>query len=388
MFLKRERSNVMRLSILVSVFTVAALIFHGAGVVRAATPSCGDTLTSDTTFDSDLDCSGIAANTAALTVGASNITINLKGYKIIGPGTATGCPSFSGDSDGTRGIVVEGFNNVTILNGAITGFERGIRVKDAVDIYIKNIEAYGNAFSAVRVRENAEVMLNRVYFHDNLNDAMGVSSGSQITVRNSRFKDNCASGIFVNATARADIKHCSFIGNYRSAVNFWSAYGSVMNSFLKGNNADSTDSGSSDWGQISIVDAGSVGDIHIRCNVIRDSVDVNGGAIERAIGFRDASEDAPTPFETRIIKNLFVNNPGGGVWFSEDGDNAVIDIQQNTFDNNTPDILLINGSDNWDVDATRNFFTSTPPVVDNGNNTVTDSQLKSPQHCRGERREE
>jgi hypothetical protein len=337
-----------------------------------------------------MDCSGLGEDGVALTIGADNLTINLGGYEIIGPATATTCPATGSDSDGTHGIDIIGFNNTNILNGAVTGFERGIWVKDATGVLISNIEAYDNAFSAVRVRTGVpDIVINNAYFHDNLNDHMGVSAGSHITVMNSKFVDGCASGIFVGpVSASADIQNSYFVNNRRSAVNFWSAYGSVKNSFLKGNNANSTDSGSSDWGQISIVDAGSVGDIHIRCNVIRDSVDVNGDAIERAIGFRDASEDAPTPFETRIIKNLFVNNPGGGVWFSEDGDNAVIDIQQNTFDNNTPDILLITGSKDWDVDATRNFFTSTPPVVDNGDNTVTDSQLKSPQHCRGARREE
>ncbi len=329
-----------------------------------------------------MDCSSLGSSGVGLTVGASNITINLGGYEIIGPATATTCPATEGSTDSTKGILVEGFDNVNILNGAITGFLRGIRVKNAAGVNITNIEAYNNAFSAVRVRDGVpDLVVNRAYFHDNLDDHMGVSGGSHVTVMNSQLVDGCASGIFVNPGGNsADLKNNYIARNHRSAITYWGASGSAENNFIEGNNSDTEFSSSSDFGQISLINLDG-SEILIRCNVIRDSSDVQGN-IERAVGFRDSL----TASTVEITKNLFVNNPVG-IWFSEEGVNVGVDIHKNTFDTNTTDFELVASpiAANWTVDASKNFFAASSPVVsDNGSgNTVTVSpSLKSAQHCR------
>ena len=77
-------------------------------------------------------------------------------------------------------LAESGWDDVTIKNGIITGFERGIRLKNGTGLVVKDIEAHSNDFSALRIRDNAEVKVDNVYFHDNFDDSMGVSTGLSI----------------------------------------------------------------------------------------------------------------------------------------------------------------------------------------------------------------
>jgi len=77
--------------------------------------SCGDTITTSTTLDSDLDCSGEAYG---LQIGASDIFLDCAGRLIKGDDTAS-----------SRGIrAVTSYNNVTIKNCVIKNFAEGIYV--------------------------------------------------------------------------------------------------------------------------------------------------------------------------------------------------------------------------------------------------------------------
>ncbi len=310
------------------------------------------------------------------------------------------CPAFfSSTPNRTLGIRVDGFDNIRILNGRITGFEYGIIVKNATGVRINNIEADNNAFNALSVGDFDAVLstalggvpdlvVNRVNFHDNRNDAIGVSATSSLAMLNSHVVDNCASGIFVAprstggfpadaSPANADIKHSSFVDNFRSAVNFWGATGSVEHSLISGNDANTANSQSSDFGQISLTNLEG-GDISIRCNDIRDSADINN-AIERGIGFRGSST-ATTAVE--VSRNLFVNHPVA-IHFSTDGTLVTVDIHKNTFDDtNATDFELVNNT--WTVDADKNFYVSGAPVITNSGSTLTTAPiLRSAQHCRG-----
>lgn len=247
-------------------------------------PTCGDIVTSNVSLTGDLVCSGLTGTPGtpvfALKVGADNVTINLGGFSILGPasfgaiGTNAGaCPSsFGATTNRTIGILVDGFDGARILNGSVNSFEFGMMLKSAENVRISNVEAANNAFNALSVGDFdgqspsakggvLNLAVDRVYFHDNRNDAIGVSAGSQMSMSNSLVKDNCASGIFAaprsfggfpasTPLANVEIKSSAFVDNFRSAVNFWGAEGSVENSLIKGNNV--TAGGGSDFGQISL----------------------------------------------------------------------------------------------------------------------------------------
>ena len=83
---------------------------------KAAHVSCGNTLTTNTTLDSDLTCSGIG-----LTVGEHNITIDCDGHVIKGTGYAI--YGIANNDYYAR------YDNITIKNCIITGFSGGINFR-------------------------------------------------------------------------------------------------------------------------------------------------------------------------------------------------------------------------------------------------------------------
>ena len=86
-------------------------------VVFAAQPTCGSTLTSNTTLTADLDCSGYSGD--ALQLGANKITLNLNGHTIWGPAGA----------DLFDGVDTEGHKGTTITNGTIKNYTYGVDIE-------------------------------------------------------------------------------------------------------------------------------------------------------------------------------------------------------------------------------------------------------------------
>ena len=85
---------------------VCALIFVGSAAANHV--ACGDVITQDTTLDSNLTCPDRGP-----TIAASNITLDLAGHAITGPGSGPGLELISADG-------------VTIRNGTIRNFAEGV----------------------------------------------------------------------------------------------------------------------------------------------------------------------------------------------------------------------------------------------------------------------
>ena len=98
--------------------------------VFAAQPSCGDTLTVNTTLTADLDCS--LSTGTALTLGANGITLNLNGHTITGP---------AGD-DSYYGVYTTN-NHDTITNGTIQDYGYGVVVSHAKNTAISWLTVIG-----------------------------------------------------------------------------------------------------------------------------------------------------------------------------------------------------------------------------------------------------
>jgi len=83
----------------------------GAGPASASHVSCGDTITADTTLDSDLDCSDLSG-APALTIGADGVRLDLNGHTV-----SSACEV---DCAGTAVIDDRaGYDSVRILDGTI-----------------------------------------------------------------------------------------------------------------------------------------------------------------------------------------------------------------------------------------------------------------------------
>jgi len=109
----------MVLALVVAGFTVL-----GGGQVLASHVRCGETITTDTTLDSDLvDCPN-----NGIIIGASNISLDLNGHTIDGDGTPVDpCPQ--GEACDVGVLNRAGYDRLTIVGGTIRQFGVGIVVE-------------------------------------------------------------------------------------------------------------------------------------------------------------------------------------------------------------------------------------------------------------------
>jgi len=112
-------SRVMVLALVVAGFTAL-----GSGQALASHLRCGDTITTDTTLDSDL----VNCPNNGIVIGASNITLDLNGHTIDGDGTPVDpCPE--GEACDVGVLNRAGYDRLTIVGGTIRQFGVGIVVE-------------------------------------------------------------------------------------------------------------------------------------------------------------------------------------------------------------------------------------------------------------------
>jgi hypothetical protein len=92
-----------------------------------AQPSCGDTITQDTTLTADLtDCSGFAALTVM-----GDVTLDLNGHAITGNAQVG---------------VNAGHGRITLKDGSVSGFLIGVEIARGGDAYVTGITASHNGY--------------------------------------------------------------------------------------------------------------------------------------------------------------------------------------------------------------------------------------------------
>jgi Periplasmic copper-binding protein (NosD) len=110
-------------------------------VASASHVQCGDTLTADTTLDSDVVCT--TAGATGLVIGADNITVLTGDFTIQGPGTAVVPASIGIADDGTShsGVTIRGHTT-------ITGFDTGVDL-DASSSSLQGLTVVGGSDGAL-----------------------------------------------------------------------------------------------------------------------------------------------------------------------------------------------------------------------------------------------
>ena len=95
---------------------------------------CGDTITTDTTLDSDLlDCPGYG-----VWIGADDVTLDLNGHTISGTGAG-------------MGIRNQAFDRVVVENGVVTGFQGGIWLLGTIENRLSNLTVTANDLDGIRL---------------------------------------------------------------------------------------------------------------------------------------------------------------------------------------------------------------------------------------------
>ena len=128
---------------------IAALVMLGSlvpGVNSEAfgnSLSCGDTIFTDTILENDLNC---PPGVDGLTIGASDITLNLGGHTISG-------------NSGHSGVVVWGYDNISVSNGSISGFQYGILGDTANDLNLENVFLENQSYTSILIFNSKDFII-------------------------------------------------------------------------------------------------------------------------------------------------------------------------------------------------------------------------------------
>lgn len=108
---------------------------------RAATLSCGDVITQDTTLTADVGpCAG-----TGLIVAANGVTLDLGGHSVMGDAEARSANDELGPTGRDRaGVVLRQVRNVTVTNGTVTGFDAGVAIVGGGDNVVRRVTARDN----------------------------------------------------------------------------------------------------------------------------------------------------------------------------------------------------------------------------------------------------
>lgn len=133
------------------------------------------------------------ANTIAISVRSSNVTLDLGGFAILGPVTCTGAPVTSCSASGLGSGVTStsNFRNIAVVNGSVRGMGLGGVVLSGPDSRIEGVQA----------TENATVGLSTLragtFVHDTAtaNGGNGIDAGDDSVITGAVARDNAVDGI-------------------------------------------------------------------------------------------------------------------------------------------------------------------------------------------------
>src|SRR3954467_7575534 len=178
------------------VLAVVGVVVLGAGKAPAVQqPTCGDTITTDTTLHHNLtNCPN-----NGIVIGANGVTLNLNGHLVDGDGT----PASGGDSETELcdvGVVNDGHDGVTVRRGSVREFLYGVFVGRARHNRVLGISSSKNLVFGFVVAESARSLVRRSSGSNNVapeGDGMILFRSDHIRIRRNAFRRNPGPGIHV-----------------------------------------------------------------------------------------------------------------------------------------------------------------------------------------------
>jgi parallel beta helix pectate lyase-like protein len=206
--------------VLLVAFALLGATAVGAGPAFASHVSCGDTITADTTLDSDLvDCPN-----HGIVIGADGVTLDLNGHLVDGDGTpAAGCDNQQEPCD--FGLFNDGHDGVTVMNGSVRDFAAGVlfgtTTGRARDNRVLGVSATRNDFTGIGIFSQVRGLVRDSSGDGSLGrDGMGLSLGDSHHVRilNNSFRHNAHVGMETFESYRYLIKGNLFSRNDEEAI--------------------------------------------------------------------------------------------------------------------------------------------------------------------------
>ncbi|MGI9020826.1 MAG: right-handed parallel beta-helix repeat-containing protein [Solirubrobacterales bacterium] len=182
---------------------------------QAQAVSCGDTITTDTTLTEDLDC----PSGSGLVIGAPDVTLDLGGHFLRGNDI-----NENPDKSDT-GIRVSGnYDGVTIKNGTVRDFDRGIYGSDAAGpegtlfyLRVANIAATSNVFGIV-LSKAANGTVEDTQANANTQTGVALVGTDGVTLQNIEASANNDSGVSGNSPDNLNLVDSTISNNRYQGV--------------------------------------------------------------------------------------------------------------------------------------------------------------------------
>jgi parallel beta-helix repeat protein len=199
----------------VVVLIVGCCLGLGAGPAFASHVNCGDTVTGDTTLDSDLvDCPG-----NGIMIGADDVTLDLNGHTIDGDGVL-GCEEFYSCDFGVDNTA--GHDGVTIENGSIGEFATAVSVVDASDNRVRRLLSSHNILGGMLLiaAPGARIEDNSISANGLTTDQAGliVFDSSAVRIERNSVSDNGDIGMFLVGLNDSRVERNAVSGNPEAGV--------------------------------------------------------------------------------------------------------------------------------------------------------------------------
>ena len=185
------------LSALAIVIAVGAVALQAVGADPALANhiACGETITTDTTLDSDL----VNCPSNGIVIGADDITLDLDGHVVDGDGTEfANCPD---DEFCDIGILSFGHDGVSVRDGSVRGFAVGALIGRARENRLLSISAKRNTFFGVVISRSRRSLVRNSSLSSNVppeGDGIGLFSSDHNRIRHNSIRRNAGPGIHVS----------------------------------------------------------------------------------------------------------------------------------------------------------------------------------------------
>jgi hypothetical protein len=182
------------LGALLAAATLWVVLASGALAAKQVHVSCGDTITVDTTLDSDLiDCPN-----NGIVIGADDITLDLNGHTVGGNGEPVEpCPR---GEFCDIGVLNDGHDGVAVRDGSVSEFGVGVFIGKARHARVLGVSSSGNVLFGIVVDTSARSLVRNSSASGNVGpdaDGMGVFGSHHVRILSNSFRRNGQLGIHV-----------------------------------------------------------------------------------------------------------------------------------------------------------------------------------------------
>jgi parallel beta-helix repeat protein len=207
-------------AVLVAGVAASGAMAFGGGRALASHVACGDTITADTTLDSDL----VNCPNHGIVIGADDVTLDLNGHLVDGDGTpAANCDNQKEPCD--FGLFNDGHDGVTVMHGSVREFAAGVLFGTATGRARNNkvlgVSATRNQFVGLGIFSQVRGLVRNSSGDGSLDregSGMGVGDSHHVRILNNSFRHNAHNGINTSQSSRNLIKGNLFSRNADEAI--------------------------------------------------------------------------------------------------------------------------------------------------------------------------